>query len=433
VEKRDYMGKKDLDFLVGRGTIDNKGPAVSAFVVLRSLAAKYDRPGALDHITIELIFDTSEETDMATPHYLEDAGVLVPDFGIVFDAMWTVRAEKGIERPIFRIARESGKHTTGLWIDSLNSSAGPVNQIPGRAQAVIKGASSTAMDEFRKTIADRYRNHKFDDPDYRQARFDPPVARNGGVLLVTAVSGAQHGSAPQENRDAGANPLVSLACFLGDLVDQGELEHDAVGEMASFINATFGTRVFGEKHAALLQAHDDVFLAGNGTTYAVTKFVTALKEVQLHVDVRYAIGHHSKPWDGKTEGLLKGKSRFDEILGGVVADYNRDQDRFPVRYQTSTLFAPDIRIPTSPQYRSLSRAYAAVTGEHCEFIGIGGGTDAKGHPQLIAAGPLFSPDLGPPINFHGRNEAACLEHLKTSTLIMYNIMINEIERIAPPK
>ena len=78
IEKRDYMGVKGMDFLVGRGAIDDKGPAVSAFIVLRGLAKKYDRLSSLDNTTVELIFDTSEETHMATPHYLKDPNVKKP-------------------------------------------------------------------------------------------------------------------------------------------------------------------------------------------------------------------------------------------------------------------------------------------------------------------------------------------------------------------
>ena len=41
-EQRDYLGKSSQDFYVGRGSIDDKGPAVVAFNVLKAVARKYD-------------------------------------------------------------------------------------------------------------------------------------------------------------------------------------------------------------------------------------------------------------------------------------------------------------------------------------------------------------------------------------------------------
>ncbi|MEQ9369033.1 MAG: hypothetical protein RIG63_08370 [Coleofasciculus chthonoplastes F3-SA18-01] len=58
---------------------------------------------------------------------------------------------------------------------------------------------------------------------------------------------------------------------------------------------------------------------------------------------------------------------------------------------------------------------------------VGGGTDAKGYTFLLAAGPLFSDRVGPPINYHGIREGAPLDAMNKSTQILYNVMVNEIE------
>ena len=426
IESREYLGETQ-DFLVGRGTIDDKGPAISALIVLRSLAKQYDGSEALNKATIELIFDTAEETDMATPHYLQDVGAEAPDFGIVFDAFWCVRAEKGIERPVFTIARGEPHEGGTLWIESLASAPGPTNQIPDYAEAVIKASDPDILQRFYSTVAERYREHVFDDPDYRRAELDPPQLQNGAVRLITHVAGAQHGSAPQENRAQGANPLVSLANFLADLVAQGQLDNNAMAAMATFIHWTWGTQVFGENHPELLQAHDEVFEQGNGTTYAVTKLVAAEESVELSIDIRYALAHHSTRWDGKTEGLLPGPSRFKDIFTALIADFNQQHSAYPVSFNSATAFGPDVRLPSNAQFSRVNQAYKTVMGEDCPFMGIGGGTDAKGHPELLAVGSLFAPELGPPINFHGINEGAPLEHLKRSTQILYHAVKNEIE------
>ena len=108
-EQREYMGKNQ-EFYVGRGSIDDKGPALIAYNVIKAVARQYDGDERLDRVTLEVLFDTSEETDMAMPYYLEDKPEENPDMGIIFDANWTVRAEKGIERPAFTVRQIGRAH-----------------------------------------------------------------------------------------------------------------------------------------------------------------------------------------------------------------------------------------------------------------------------------------------------------------------------------
>ncbi|MCB0240352.1 MAG: M20/M25/M40 family metallo-hydrolase, partial [Anaerolineae bacterium] len=117
VEVRDYRGGQQ-PFLIGRGTVDDKGPGILALSVLEAAAERFDGTDALDGWTLEVSFDTAEETDMNMPYYLDAVGA--PELGIVLDAFWCVRAEKGIERPIFSIPL--GDSAAGnLWIADLRT------------------------------------------------------------------------------------------------------------------------------------------------------------------------------------------------------------------------------------------------------------------------------------------------------------------------
>ena len=425
-EQRDYMGKASQDFYVGRGSIDDKGPAVVAFNVLKAVARKYDGSDKLDATTVEVIFDTSEETDMAMPHYLRAMPADSPDFGIIFDASWSVRAEKGIERPKFTVARNSGGGV-GMWIDRLNTPQGPSNQIPEFAEAVIHGDSAAELAILAESVDVMYAEYSFDDPDYHRAEmtvdFDV-VSRS--LTLRTAVAGAQHGSAPQENRSGGANPVVSLANFLAGLVDQGKLASNEIGEMCRFLAWGWGTKVFGEHHPELLLRNDEVFEAGNGTTYAATRLYTRPDLVQMELDIRYAIDHHSHSWDG-SEGMLKGESSiFSEVFSQLTVAFNASASH-PVTMETSTATPPDIRLPENESFSTVAEAFLQVMGEPTPARAIGGGTDAKGHNTLIAAGALFTDELGPPINFHGINEGAPVEDLKNGARIIYRLFVDQIE------
>ena len=425
-EQRDYMGKSSQDFYVGRGSIDDKGPAVVAFNVLKAVATEYDGSEKLDATTVEVIFDTSEETDMAMPHYLEAVPEANPDFGIIFDASWSVRAEKGIERPKFTVARNSGING-GMWIEQLNTPEGPSNQIPEFATAVIQGDSVAELTVLAELGDVMYAEYAFDDPDYLRAEMtvDFDIASRS-ITLQTVVSGAQHGSAPQENRSSGANPVVALTNFLAGLVNQGKLVSNEIGEMCRFIAWGWGTKVFGEHHPELLMRDDEVFEVGNGTTYATTRLYTRPDLVQMELDVRYAIGHHSNSWDG-SEGMLKGKSSiFPEVFSQLTSHFNASASHL-VSVETSTDAPPDIRLTENESFNIVADAYMRVMGEPTPARAIGGGTDAKGHNTLIAAGALFTDKLGPPINFHGINEGAPVEDLQNGARIIYRLFVDQIE------
>ena len=452
----------EIPFLVGRGTIDDKGPAITTFVVLRTLAKQFDsNPEALKEVTLELLFDTSEETDMSTPHYLNDPNTHKPNLGIVFDGMWCVRAEKGIERPTFSLTRESSE-TASLelpWIDTLYSGENgnnPVNQIPDTATAIIKANDSEALNGFCEKVNSAYAEPESCDRNtncpswvapeecpYCQAHLECK-AENDHIMLTTQVEGVQHGSGPNENRDNGANPLVSLTNFLAYLVENElngiRLNDNDIAQMTQFIRWGWGTLVFGEKHPEWLKRQDDVFKEGNGTTYGITHFKTAPQQLQLGIDIRYAINHHiDGEWNGQP-GFLPGKiSKFgqqgdscrddkkDCFFNQLVEQFNQEQGT-QVTVETETLFPPEVRNPdTSVEFNKINTAFKTVTGQDCPRVAVGGGTDAKGHPELWAAGALFDTKMGPPINFHGQNEGAPLGHLKTGAKILYQVMLNEIQ------
>ncbi len=424
IEQREYLGTT-TDFLVGRGAIDDKGPAVVALHALLDVLIDLDaNPDLLEDVTLEILLDTSEETDMSTPHYLDANPDAAPSFGIVFDAMWSVRAEKGIERPVFS-APITSDPDSGLWVAALATEVGPVNQIADFAEARITGSDPAALDDYAGAVEAAYAAYGFDDPDYRRATLT--VDRDGDdVVLRTNVAGAQHGSAPQENRAEGANPLVSLANFIAGQAADGTLGDNHYTRIADFIAWGWGTMVFGEKHPGLLLRNDEVFTEGNGTTYTLTRLSTDEDAgvVQLGVDIRYATGHHEQSWDG-TDGLIPGESLFAGIFDELMTQYAASERGSEISVETVTVFAPDIRNPDNPYLSKVNDAYRDALGEDSPMLAIGGGTDAKGNPQLVAAGPLFSDSLGAPINFHGIDEGAPIVALTNSQKILVSLLRDE--------
>ncbi len=428
VEVRLY-NNAPVEFLVGRGSIDDKGPAVTAFEVLTQTLTSLQAQ-SLDNVTLELLLDTSEETDMSTPQYYEAHPEEKPELGVVFDAFWCIRAEKGIDRPKFTVAADavSTPLADSLHITQLVSAEGPVNMIPTSAEATIIG-NSNALNIFADNVEAWYQAYRFDDINYRPAELE--VTHNAdSVVLKTLVASAQHGSAPTENRVNGANPVVALTNFLAGLVDNGTLANNPAGELSRFVRWAFGTYTMGETHPDLLERFDTIFNKGNGTTYGLTTLKTEEdSSASLEIDIRYAIGHHSKGWDG-SEGKLEGDSLFKSVFEQLVTNYRNDAGGAEVMVSFTPLenggaIGPDISNPRSTNLFKINTAYRAAMGTNCPMFAIGGGTDAKGHPELVAAGPLFTENMGPPVNFHGLDEGAPLIDLESSARILMHLFKQE--------
>lgn len=438
-ETRVYNGVS-TPFLIGRGAIDDKGPAVVAFEAFtRALQQAGKDPNAIkklnEELILEVLFDTSEETDMSTPFYLDKNPNMEPDLGIVFDAYWSVRAEKGIERPIFTISNDvTSAPPKNTWhIYDLKSSVGSANMIPVTAEAIItkKTLNEGELDKFVANIYDWYRACPFDDVDYHPADIHVTKKEGSQVQITAKVAGAQHGSAPQQNRANGANPIVSLTNFLAFLVDRDILANNYFGEMCKFIRWAFGTRSFGENHPELLYRFDPVYGEGNGTTYGLTQLFSEINPkskkdgINLGIDVRYAIGHHSQGWDGR-EGKIEGDSIFKKVFKELTTRYKTEAGGATVTVKTKTIFGPDIRSPRNAHLFLINNAYRSIMGENCPMRATGGATDAHGRLNLVTAGALLSENFGPPVNYHGIDEGAPLSDLENSGKILLYILRQEL-------
>jgi succinyl-diaminopimelate desuccinylase len=415
LEMMEFRGGKQL-FLCGRGAIDDKGPTAAALQALDVLRSIYSGTPLFERCTFELIADTAEETHRWIPDYFDAVGV--PETGDVLDAAWSLYAEKGSERPVFRVPAGNGTRGAKLRLVSLTTPPGPRNQIPDRATALFEpGAGGLQAGEtaLAKAVAAYLKT------DNRRARLEVHV--EGDQLAVVGIgSGAAHGSAPEVNLAHGHNPLACLAVFTAFLWHRGELEAGDPLGLPLFLAWAFGHEVHGEGHPDLLVAHDAIFT--DGTTYALTRLTPIATGYAAEIDIRYALGHHGTAWDGKTFGTLPGDSRFQEIFTKLLSQFNATLPKgvSPVEFETKTGVGPDLKDRNSPRFRSLLDAYQAVVGRPSPVLAIGGGTDAKGYPNLYACGPNFSSEMtevfSPPVKYHGVDEGAPVEDLTRSAEIL---------------
>lgn len=431
-EKRAYASEKTQTFLVGRGSIDNKGPAIFALDALKIIAKQYDNIGTgLTNSSLEVLFDTSEESGASVAKYFQNCPRCIPQLGIVFDSKWCIRAEKGIERPHFYV-NVSPLDKTGISITDINTFDNPINQIPDKVTVTFTSADANKLQQLKSTITDQYIHAQFDDHDYRKADMHVQETNENkqSFIIEFLVAGAQHGSVPDINRLSGANPLVSALNFINQLSkNDSPITENAYTDIAKFVSWAWGTHVLGQHHAILQSKDDGIFTPG--TTYAITKIEKLRHDngltLKLGLDIRYAIDHHDRPWSGK-DGSLEGHSKFPVIFSELTQEYTQKFSS-DIQFNTHTIYPPDIRNPNNPAFKKINRAFKHITGESCPMHAIGGGTDARGQPNLIAAGPLFKTVMNYPVNYHSINEAAPVKDLLLSRNILVEILKQEINRI----
>ncbi len=438
IETRELAGKQTT-FLVGRGAVDDKGPAAALFTVMVSLAKNFEQFGLPLEWTIELVLDTSEETGMSIHHYYADtvASGGEPTEGLVLDANWCVFAEKGVARPTFTQKLKT-KQSGDCWISKIATPEGPVNQIADEAHLEIHCAAGNHRDDLVAGIDKAYHSATFDDPKYRKAKLKAmPGGPNeslrpnslveklhsNGLRITALVAGAQHGSVPDMNRQNGANPLVSLLNFASWLQSNGFVGSNDLSDFAHFVERYWGTDVSGKVIG--LWGKSPIFI--DGTTYALTRMSTDSSDAVLKIDVRYTDAHHTESWpsDGdsgtsvKSHGHLKnGRDEFSGLFDMMVK-YHPE-----ISYENPNIpHYPDLKNVNTPLFKSMQTAYGEVFGKLCEPVAIGGGTDAHGHDNLLASGPLHNipgvDTMGPPINYHGLDEAVPVSWLHDAARVYY--------------
>ena len=179
--------------LYGRGTADDKGPAMAALLAMRCVKDLAIPVSG----NVRLILGTDEETaSVDIRHYYEvetEAPMTVSpdaDFPVI-------NVEKGRYQPVFHRNFEARNPMPGI----LGIKAGiRQNVVPGRASAVISGLDDNLVRDAGKKLTKKI-----------GVRFTVTGAEGG--LEVTAEGETCHASAPAE----GKNALTALIALLAEL------------------------------------------------------------------------------------------------------------------------------------------------------------------------------------------------------------------------
>ena len=353
--------------LYGRGSADDKGPAVAALYALRAVKEL----GIPLRKSVRLILGTDEESGSADIAYYYQRQAEAPmtfspdaDFPVI-------NIEKGRAHGMF----------TASWAESAalprirSFHAGTrANVVPGAAEAVLEGLTARDVRE----AADR-----------TAARTGIAFTLTDGAeeLTVSARGKSAHGSEPMD----GNNALTGLLTLLNDL----PLAFDGAAERLRALGELFPHGDW-RGQAAGVARHDE---ASGDTTLACTVLHLEGTELQGQFDGRTAIGANQE--------------NTCDVLIGALAE----------RGLTMTCrHRPEHVVPAeAPIVRELLKCYEEYTGRKGTPLAIGGGTYVHNLKNGVAFGCAMP---GVDNRMHGADEFAVVDDLVLSAQMFAQAIVD---------
>ena len=312
----------------GRGTTDDKGPAIAS---LFALAALRDS-GLPIRRRIRILFGCNEEAGSDDIKYYLANGGEIPVMGFTPDGMYPIiNGEKGIAVVDFRRALAPSPR-------SIRCISGGTahNVVPDRARAELNWPEEERSAACALTL-DGVR-----------------VTETAEGLLVEAEGQSAHGSTPEK----GVNAIGRLLLALKKLGLDGDS-----GQAAAFLADVLGEETRGE---GLGIAMSDQISGALTVNLGIIR--GGGEELSLTLDLRWPVTARYEDFADRLMGAME--------RGGFAGERTEGQD---------SIYMP----PESPLVQALSKVYREQTGQEAELLSIGGGTYAKACPNLVAFGPLF--------------------------------------------
>lgn len=342
-------------YLQGRGTQDDKGPAIAAYYAMRALKETDEKLIR----KIRLILGTNEETHWGGINYYVKNKAM-PDFGFTPDAEFPVIfGEKGIITGTLKLNYDF-KDTI---VEDVKGGNAP-NMVPDSCELVT--AAENVTDEL-KSIATL--------PDFSTEEKD-------GKFIITAKGKSAHGSTPQ----AGVNAISKLM----EKIVQVLPENDSFIKFAEFYNDKLGFHMHGEG----LGIDFEDALSGK-LNFNIGMIARKDDKLEIILNMRHPL-----------EGVTK-----QEIIDKINAGCKEFDGEFVMTGGEEPLFID----PESKLVKILMDAYQKETGDtEAKPMTIGGGTYAKAMKNCVAYGAMFLDDED---RMHQKNERIRIDRLIQSAKI----------------
>ena len=331
-----YAAEIHDDKIYGRGSIDDKGPAVAALYAMKAVK---DSDITLNK-RVRIIFGTNEESGWGgMDYYLENAEV--PDLGFSPDAEFPViHAEKGIL--IFKLKEEfeNVDNNGNVRVKSIKGGNAP-NMVPDHCEAELEGDYQEIKEKLNEFLT------KYD--------YDMSLEKSDNLVLLKSEGVSAHGSMPAD----GQNAISQLMTFLGTL-DLGE---DDIANFISFYNHKIGMEYYGESIGCGFE--DEV---SGKLIFNVGVIDLSAEKGEITINIRYPVTNNA-------ETVYNGiKEKLDDSI-----EIEETQAKDPLYVEKD-----------DPLVKNLMEVYRDIVGdEDSEPIAIGGGTYARAIEKAVAFGPLF--------------------------------------------
>ncbi len=350
--------------LYGRGTSDDKGPAIAAFYAMKALKDE----GFMPRKRVRLILGLDEEAGTGwkgMKAYF--AKVKKPQFGFTPDAEFpAIHGEMGIL--IFELVKKLGK-TTRKGVELRSFTGGnAANMVADYARAVLR--------------ADSYENIKKLLGEYREETgYKLTVKGIGKSLEITAAGVSSHGARPEN----GLNAISILMDFLGRI----DIANEGASDFIDFYNTHIGFDLHGERMGCGLSDEISGKLIFNAGMIHLD-----LEVAKLTVNIRYPV-----TLDEETvySGMMPQMDRYE--LGVVKLNHQ------------ASIYIPE----DDALIQTLMDVYRRHTGdEESRPLVIGGGTYARAMENAVAFGMTFP---GEPELAHQKNEYIDIDNFIKATKI----------------
>ena len=358
-----YGGEISEGRLYGRGTTDDKGPAIAVLYAMKALKES----GVDLKRKLRLILGANEETGWGCmDHYFKYEKA--PDMGFTPDAEFpAIYGEKGIISFELRYKLES-KEAGSILLEDLKG-GNAHNMVPDNAMASI------ITENFDEVIK-RFNLYK------EMNSYPIDIVKEGNHIKVIAKGKSAHGSTPEK----GENAITYLMDFLGFLVQ----EDSPLKKFISLYNEKLAFKHNGEGIGCGFEDKESGKLNFNTGVMKLDG-----DDIVLTINIRY-------PIESSSQEVYDGIRKNIEGTGMVLVEGNGDMKPLYVSKDDFLV-------------KKLMNVYREQTGDmDSQPITIGGGTYARAMKNAVAFGPMFPGQVDVA---HQKDEYISVEHLMQITKI----------------
>lgn len=354
--------------IYGRGTADDKGPAVAALYAMRAVKEL----GIPLKKNVRLILGTDEEcgsSDIA--HYYDEEE----------EAPMTFSPDG--EYPVVNIEKGAlSGHFTAEWEPSeklpriLSIEAGTkINVVPGKAYAETEGLDLSDLCDLAKELE-------------KETRVEYVITAEEDKAKITAVGAGAHASTPAE----GINALTGLLVLLNRLPFAECGQTEAV--------------------SALLE------LMPHGDTEGKALGVAMADEISGALTLAFSM---LKMDESSMEGYFDSRCPICSNEDNVLAVVKKNMEAKGITLHNTSMKPPHHVDGNSEFVKTLLKNYELFTGLKGECIAIGGGT----YVHHLKNGVAFGASLpGTDNKMHGADEFAVIEELMLSAKIFAQVIVD---------